>query len=329
MLTFPVRLLDRLCPMHVCIDAAGQVTRLGPTIAKVVAAPGAGTGSVFDMFEVTRPSGIDGIAALVDSTARRLRLRLRHSPHTPLVGHFVADGTGGGVLDLSFGVGVAAALGAHPVSSADFPPTDLSVEMLFLIESRSAAMSSALRLNRRLHVARLAAEEQAQTDMLTGLCNRRALERELDRLAGRGAPFAVMLIDLDCFKAVNDGHGHAAGDRMLRMVSDVLRGNIRRGDVAARPGGDEFVLLLPEPPSQDALRGLAERLIAEIEAPVASDDGPLRISASIGIACHPGGAIEGPERVLDCADAALYKAKAAGRGRAIVSAPHRSDRRSG
>ncbi|SFD55852.1 diguanylate cyclase domain-containing protein [Roseivivax sediminis] len=318
-MSIPAAMLDRLCPMHLAVDGGGRITRIGPTLAKVVRSPSPEGTPLFDLFEVTSPRGVHSLDDLVRFSLRRLRLKLRRPPHTPFAGHFVAADTGGGVVDLSFGIAVASALRDHPLTSADFPPTDLTVEMLFLIESKSAAMDSALQLNQRLQSARLMAEEQAHTDTLTGLRNRRAVEVELAGLAARQDPFAVMQIDLDHFKAVNDTFGHGAGDRVLEAVADAMVAGTRRGDLAARIGGDEFLVIVPTPPNPETLRRTAERLIARIKVPVRYRGQLLQISASVGIACHRGGPIGAPGRLIEAADAALYAAKSAGRSRVVFA----------
>lgn len=175
--------------------------------------------------------------------------------------------------------------------------------------------------------ARLAAEaalqQAASHDTLTGLANRRGFEDALAKAWARctaaSLPLAVLLLDLDGFKALNDAHGHPAGDAALRGVATRLRASLRRSDeVAGRLGGDEMALLLPGANTEDA-RAVAERLRAMIE--VAARSGQLapraeRISASIGVASAwptaTAGAA-GPSALLADADAALYRAKREGR----------------
>jgi diguanylate cyclase (GGDEF)-like protein/PAS domain S-box-containing protein len=175
--------------------------------------------------------------------------------------------------------------------------------------------------------ARLAAEaalrQAASHDTLTGLANRRGFEDALAkawaRCAAASLPLSVLLLDLDGFKALNDAHGHPAGDAALRGVATRLRTALRRSDeVAGRLGGDEMALLLPGANAEDA-HAVAERLRAMIE--VAARSGQLapraeRLSASIGVAsawptATAGGA--GASALLAAADAALYRAKREGR----------------
>jgi diguanylate cyclase (GGDEF)-like protein len=158
-------------------------------------------------------------------------------------------------------------------------------------------------------------EEAAFTDHLTGLANRRRFERQLEREVARtrryGRPFCLLLLDIDHFKLVNDSHGHEAGDEALRQLANALQAGTRGIDTAARIGGEEFAVILPE---TDSLRGceVAERLREEIGA---MDTRPAgRITVSIGLAeCT---VASGDARDLfSIADAALYEAKHAGRDR--------------
>lgn len=157
---------------------------------------------------------------------------------------------------------------------------------------------------------------QSVRDPLTGLFNRRYLEetlqRELKRAERAGRAFALMVIDIDHFKSLNDTAGHALGDEVLRQIGVVLRENCRGSDVACRFGGDEFVVALFDiTPEQAKSRAEAIRdLAGRIRAP-----GPLRgetLSISVGVALYPGDG-SGEEELLGAADRALYRAKLAGR----------------
>lgn len=160
--------------------------------------------------------------------------------------------------------------------------------------------------------------EQARHDPLTGLLNRRVLEQEAEaawRRCRRGAgPFAVLSLDLDHFKRVNDVHGHRAGDCLLQQVATRLTAAVRNVDTVARTGGEEFVVLVPLVDREGAL-ATAERLRATIgDAPFELPEGPLPMSVSVGVALAETGDA-GPDAVLRRSDLALYQAKAAGRNR--------------
>jgi diguanylate cyclase (GGDEF)-like protein len=168
----------------------------------------------------------------------------------------------------------------------------------------------------------------ASHDPLTGLVNRRRFEEELElRMAESsryGVQGALLAIDLDEFKPINDNFGHAAGDRVLQTVSRVLASVTRNTDVAARVGGDEFIVLLNHTDANGAL-ACARKLLAHIGDAVTDYDGtPLTVAASIGLAMFPRDA-GSPEALLRVADGALYAAKQAGRGRASFSPRSEAD----
>lgn len=155
-------------------------------------------------------------------------------------------------------------------------------------------------------------EHRASHDPLTGLPNRHRLEQELQRAiehaARTGDRLALLYLDLDGFKAANDRCGHAAGDRLLCEVAQRLKEGLRHGDLVARVGGDEFVTLLPGCSDAKAARTLADALRARLNPPYALPDGPIRLGASIGIACYPADASD-PTTLLAQADRAMYAAK--------------------
>ena len=160
-----------------------------------------------------------------------------------------------------------------------------------------------------------AAAEQALRDPLTGVLNRRGLEQQRARLED-GDSVSLLLVDIDHFKAVNDGHGHAVGDDVLVRVAQVLRSGLRDVDVVARYGGEEFVLLLPGCDSATAL-AKARLLCERVEG--GSSRWPARVTLSIGVAA---GRRDGADlaALLVAADRALYAAKAAGRNTVRVGA---------
>ncbi|MBV2358478.1 diguanylate cyclase [Thalassococcus sp. CAU 1522] len=313
-MTLPMAILNDLCPMHVVIDASGHVRQTGPTLAKLVGDdPLEGT-RFLERFEVYRPRSVSGMAELLAAAGRKLHLRLRDARRTAMKGVLVPDGRGGAVVKMSFGMGVVDAVRDFALTSRDFEATDLTVEMLYLVEAKSAAMEASRTLNLRLQGAKIAAEERAYTDTLTGLRNRRAADHVLAQAAASDGAFAVLHVDLDFFKDVNDTLGHAAGDRMLRQAAQVMTDLIRKGDMAARVGGDEFVILLSGLSDRGAVSSIARRLIDGIEKPVPFGGRSCTVSASIGIVVvtDPG---REPAGILAEADAALYAAKRAGRGR--------------
>lgn len=176
---------------------------------------------------------------------------------------------------------------------------------------RLAAMV-ATSLDNAINHARL--EEMALSDPLTGLDNRRSHQRRLAEAVARsrrqGRPLACLLVDIDHFKAINDQHGHPAGDRVLVEVAEALARAVRGGDALARYGGEEFAVLM-EVEGADAAEAAAERMRMAVST-VTSPDGDA-LTASVGLALLD--PAEEGEALVERADAALYRAKTAGRDR--------------
>lgn len=162
-------------------------------------------------------------------------------------------------------------------------------------------------------------ERQARTDELTGLLNRREglarLEAHTSIVKRSGERTAVLFCDLDRFKTINDQHGHAAGDQLLRTVADRVRGCLRSGDLAARVGGDELLVVLEGVRDLDSAMAVAEKIRRVTEEPVATAFGDLAISLSIGVTLALPG--EDSDALIARADAAMYEAKRSGRNRVI------------
>ncbi len=164
-----------------------------------------------------------------------------------------------------------------------------------------------------LEEARRANAWNANHDALTGLSNRRHWNASLEAMFAERSPRgALLLLDLDRFKVVNDTLGHAVGDGLLRHVADVLRGAVREGDVVARLGGDEFAILLRGRVTRSQAASVAKRVLADLERAVPIEGLTVRASTSIGIImrdAYKGG----PAGFVSLADRALYAAKEAGR----------------
>lgn len=176
-------------------------------------------------------------------------------------------------------------------------------------EARELGRELARALDRRQE-ARLA--QLALVDHLTGLHNRRSLERRLESALLSGESGVLLFLDLDGFKAINDRHGHETGDTVLRAVADRLTGGSRVTDVASRLAGDEFVVFSPGTSREEGER-FAERLVREIAAPIPTARGTMTVTASCGVV--PIDPTATRKQLLDAADAAMYRAKNAGRNR--------------
>jgi diguanylate cyclase (GGDEF)-like protein len=182
------------------------------------------------------------------------------------------------------------------------------------------------RITVALENARRAAElaRMAFHDTLTGLPNRALLLDRLEQALLRGSrhsrPVAVLFVDLDNFKLVNDSLGHEAGDLLLQQVGERLRAAMRAEDTLARFGGDEFVVLLEEPADAAEALGVADRLAGALRTPVELEGRPMVVEASIGVALSGPGR-ERPADLLRDADLALYRAKTAGKARSALFEP--------
>jgi diguanylate cyclase (GGDEF)-like protein len=168
---------------------------------------------------------------------------------------------------------------------------------------------------RKQHEAVL--EHQASHDSLTGLPNRSLLRDRIEQALGKaqraGHLVAVVFVDLDHFKLINDSLGHYVGDRLLLEVADRLIGCVRGHDSVARQGGDEFVIVLTEQHDENEILAVVSRLLEVISQPWIDNGQEYGISCSVGVSCYPQDGID-PDALLRAADAAMYKAKATGRG---------------
>lgn len=209
---------------------------------------------------------------------------------------------------------------SHPVGVAELtasgrrPPNERRLALARTLAFEAAIAIENGRLYREMH-------HQALHDPLTGLGNRSLfrdrVEHALARLQRReGVISALLFVDIDDFKAVNDTLGHAQGDRLLVLVAERLRGVVRPGDTVARFGGDEFALLLEDLASDDTALLVAERTVAAIASPFDLAGRPVLTSVSIGVAVHSAGVATAVD-FLQQADAAMYAAKRAGKGRAV------------
>lgn len=194
------------------------------------------------------------------------------------------------------------------------------VQMLVAYVVTVVALSFFSSLQRALAAWRATAQEMhtlAHTDALTGLANRRAAQEVLGREVARAARYqrelALLMLDLDRFKVLNDRHGHPVGDRVLVALAERLRAHVRASDLIARWGGEEFVVVAPETSAAQAQR-LAEQLRAHVQRDPFLDG--HRITISLGVASYREG--DDVEALVARSDAALYRAKAGGRNRVAI-----------
>jgi len=240
-------------------------------------------------------------------------------PHAPLTELAPQIGSGIELLLFSFALALRVQTERRLREQAQREVIAQQARLTGQLEQRVAERTAELeRLNGEL-------ASLSRTDSLTGLFNRRHLDERLDEEAARcrrlRMPMAVMMIDIDHFKCLNDTHGHAAGDRCLQEVAARLKAGIRHGqDLLARYGGEEFCLLVPAP-NDEAIEVVAERLRRAVaDKPVTWTDQRLVLTVSIGVARGQPVDRAGVERLRQQADVALYAAKAEGRNRWISAA---------
>ena len=213
------------------------------------------------------------------------------------------------------------------LSDADVSSFEIRIWPLFTTASNAASRQVGRAVILEDVTARVRLREElrsrAETDPLTGVANlrrfRQAVEIECMRFTRNHLPLSVLMIDFDYFKDVNDRHGHPVGDAALRIVAQLLLLSLRKTDLLARYGGDEFSILLPETPLSGA-EIIAERIRQTVcQKPFVADGCLLQVSVSIGVASHQNESEATPEILLKKADRALYQAKALGRNRVEVS----------
>jgi diguanylate cyclase (GGDEF)-like protein len=301
-------------------------------------APGAGTVLVVDDDDDTRQSLIDVLATAgirgvgAGGRAEALAAQVHHEPAVAMVDYRLPDGSGIElarelrerdpelpVLLVTGHASLDTAVAA--VGQLDAYLTKPVAPYALLQAVRNALARRGLVAENRSLVARLQRLNayQALYDPLTGLPNRALLDDRLGQAlaAARrmGSSLAVLFVDLDRFKVVNDLFGHHVGDQLLREMADRLAKLRRRSDTVARFGGDEFVVVCPEVGSSAAACRIAEHLLAALAQPVVVEGVEHRLTASIGIALSgPGVASHSAETLLRNADTAMYRAKEAGRG---------------
>jgi diguanylate cyclase (GGDEF)-like protein len=165
-------------------------------------------------------------------------------------------------------------------------------------------------------------EVQATRDPLTGLANRATFEEQVERALEptrqTGHRIAVLFIDLDGFKPVNDTYGHAVGDDVLRTLGRRIDSVVRASDTAARLGGDEFVVLIDPLPDRAVAEATAERILSAMATPIRSHDHDIHLAASIGVAVIEGPSTTSAAALIERADAAMYESKQRGGARTTV-----------
>jgi diguanylate cyclase (GGDEF)-like protein len=198
-----------------------------------------------------------------------------------------------------------------------------SFELQQALARQAAQTIVRLRLQRRL-------QHLALYDQLTGLANRQLLLQNLDSAIGAsidsGEPLALVFLDLDGFKQINDGWGHSTGDAVLRTIADRLRTGTRAHDVVGRMGGDEFVVICSDSDSRDAA-AIADRILETTRQPIAVAGASVTVSVSAGIALYRPGSDPRPtgDQLLNRADAAMYRSKGNGKDQVTLDMTGRTN----
>lgn len=315
MLDKPQTLLDKLCPLHLRLGSDGRISHAGPTAFKLW--PDILGIEFFDQFQVKKPIHLVGSTDL--QALMGVPLTLRTGQDVQLTAIAMPDGDQV-VVNLSFGLRSVQAVRKFDLSINDFAPTDQTLAMLYLSEAKAMAMGAYKNLSHRLNGAKIRAETAANTDELTGLFNLRALREELTNIQQADEGFALLTLDLDHFKAVNDTLGHAAGDHVLQQAARILREETRVSDVVARNGGDEFTILLKGVVDRQTALDIGARIIQRLEQPIPFGDAICHISGSVGTIFSADFPASDIETIMANADKALYGSKRAGRGRNTVFA---------
>jgi diguanylate cyclase (GGDEF)-like protein len=227
--------------------------------------------------------------------------------------------------------GEAGCVGLFLVAGRESVDRSFTEEDLRLLETLTGNITVALQYDRleqavrQLESLQHELEHKALYDSLTQLANRSLFHNRLEHvLKSRRPGVCVLLLDIDDFKAVNDSHGHHAGDQLLRAVADRLRSCVREGDTAARLGGDEFALLLDRAGGEADAMQVAERLLRDFESRIELAGERLNVHVSLGIAVGVPGH-DDPDELLRRADVALYEAKRRGKGQFCFFDPSMGD----
>ncbi|WP_269583545.1 putative bifunctional diguanylate cyclase/phosphodiesterase [Roseibium sp. Sym1] len=307
---------DLLFPLHVSLTGDGRIDGVGPTLKRVLGQDLLQR-DFLDVFNVERPRNLKDFNGIRERLGTKLIISAASRDGKGIQFRGVAiplEGAGGAIfVDLSFGRHLTQVVERFGLTEADFKPNDFSIDLFYSFEAQRTLLQDSHKMASALKSAKVEAERRASQDPLTGIANRGALQRRLEEMLqvpDQTARFALLHIDLDDFKSVNDNLGHSAGDRILKQTASVLKEYAGWNDLPARLGGDEFALVMADPPNEETLLDLAQDLLTSIGRPIRLNGHRCAVSASIGIALFNAGDVSSADRLIANSDIALYDAKA-------------------
>lgn len=326
----PIKIQDetigRIFPFSILIDGDGTVMQIGPSLLKIAEGRCMIGQPVFDVVKIVKPMRLDRAQCLRDVLGARLVVDVPDRNGVEALKLYgmacpvEVAGAAHVLIVLTPGVNARRFVEVHNLKITDFGPADGSADLLPLLAMQEDMLEDGKRQSAKLRAARDVAEHLANHDVLTELPNRRAL---MDRLTAKLSrrPLAVMHVDLDKFKEINDTFGHAAGDAALQHAAAGMREALGADALCARLGGDEFVAVLEGEWLEQALVALAHRVIARVSQPFSFMNEALTVTASVGLAvAHPDDGLSADD-ILHNADLALYEVKRGGRSTAILCTP--------
>ncbi len=315
-------LLDAAFPFHLVLDGQLRIRQAGRSLRRLY--PQLVDGRPFnELFEVTAPRVPADLSAYAALPRALFLLRSRADADLTLRGQMLHDEAAGVLLFVGSpwvtDTSIFATLG---LTLNDFAASDPAVDYAVLLQNQNSSLTAARELAGRLEQTARELTHQAYHDALTGLPNRACFTDRLGQVLDRLDPataetVSVIMLDLDGFKAVNDGYGHSAGDELLSVLAHRLRTVAGHSEVIARFGGDEFAVLIGPAPAQSATDravDLTEAVLAALREPVELPSHPearVRLGASAGIAVRHGD--ESADELVRNADLAMYAAKAGGK----------------
>jgi len=328
--TLPAALVDTAYPFHLVLDEDLAVVAAGSSIIQLHAASLFGRRLV-DLFTIDTPKVVATFEAFAKQSRALFLLRSTTIDGLVLRGQMLFDGAARRLVFVgSPWVTETAAFASLGLTLDDFAVSDAVVDYVLLLQNQLTSLNEARAMAERLRETANQLSHQAYHDTLTGLVNRpkllAQLQAALDRYDG-GSDLAVLMMDLDGFKGVNDSFGHSAGDAVLEIIGQRLEAVGRREDIVARFGGDEFALVIGASRRRNlegaaTAQQVAERVLAAINEPVSLPSSwgiSVPLSVSIGIAHATGH--ETAEELLRNADLAMYAAKGQGKSRHATFTP--------